>query len=419
MKAASTFYYGWIVVAAGVVGNMVFMGATYASFGLFVLPLSQEFGLSRADANTALVILNLGMAFQAPFVGRLLDRASVPKVMMVGACLFSLSLVGLALSPLLPLDVAILLLPLPFAMMAACSLAIPVLIVRWFSIQTARAMVIAQMGFSLGSAVSAPLTALLIEGHGWRMALLVIGIVVGAILACVALVMRDRPGAGDIEPGSQWGGKNAADGTLDPPAPAWTVRELLGNAQFWIINLSGALVLATSTAFSISLAPFARGEGLSLTQAAMLISAMSTSGIVGKFVLAVIGDRVSKIMLLVGIYLGGAVATAFVVVADDYAMLLVSVAPLGLVAGMTSALLNAVVADHFGRASFGTVTGLAQPIQAISTMVAMRFAGEVFDRTGGYELLLFAIIAVKSAAGLAMILMFYGRPSAARRVSTG
>ena len=410
MKAVSRLYYGWVVVVAGTIGYMVFMGATYASFGLFVLPFSEEFGLGRADANTALVILNLGVSFQAPFIGRLLDRASVRRVMMGSAVVFGLGLAGLALSPYLWFDVAILLLVLPFGMMAACSLAIPVLIVRWFSIHTARAMVIAQMGFSLGSAVFAPLTAVLIEGHGWRIALLVVGVGAGSILLLVALVMRDRPGPHDIEPGSGKMQANGAEPLPGPSAPDWTVPQLLRNAQFWIINLSGAVVLASSTAFSISLAPLARGEGLTLTQAATLISAMSTSGMIGMCILALIGDRVHKTLLLVGIYLGGAAATVLLVFTEHYVFMLAAVVPLGLIGGMTSSILNAVVADFFGRGSFGTVTGLAQPIQSLSTMLAVRYAGEVFDRTGGYDLLLVTIIAVKALAGIAMVFTLHRRP---------
>ena len=391
------FNYGWIIVAAGFVANLVLMGAFYASYGLFVLPVSEEFQLSRADANTGLVILSLGIALQAPLIGSLLDRVSVRRAMMVGSVIFGAVLAAIALSRNLWLDVALLGAAFPFAVLGACSLAVPVLIVRWFPTHTARALVICQLGFSVGGIVWPPLAALLIEWQGWRTALMVLGIAAGAILCVAGMVMRDWPSAEASE--SAFDGAERPEARQEPPA---AVGKLLRTAQFWTINLSGALVIATSSAFTVSLAPMAHDEGLTLVQAATLISVMSAAGIAGKLVLAAIGDRFDRILILVGIFLAGAVTTAAFLMTDEYVLLLVAVGVTGFFTAGTTPVLNAVIADRFGRASFGTVTGLAQPVQSIAAMVTIRYAGEIFDRTGGYDLLLTSIIAVNLLAAAVM-----------------
>ena len=55
-------YYGWFVLAASAVCELLVMGATAYASGLFVLPLQAEFHISRADANSSILILYLGGA---------------------------------------------------------------------------------------------------------------------------------------------------------------------------------------------------------------------------------------------------------------------------------------------------------------------------------------------------------------------
>jgi len=390
-------YYGWAVVAAGMLANAFMVGAFYSSYGLFVLPVGEEFGLSRADANTGLVIVSLGIAVISPFLGRLLDRMSVRKVMKTGAVFFGGGLVALSFSTNVLLSLAILSLIMPMGIMGACSMTVPLLIVRWFKVLPARAMLISNLGLSLGGATLPLLSAYLIEGHGWRTALMVLGGLSGIAMFAVGVIMRDHPGADDIETAKT---EHARESIGEEPV---SVGALLRSPLFWIVNLCGALVIATGTAFTVSLAPFARDHGLSLVEAASLLSAMSAAGFAGKLILAAIGDRFDKALILAGTYIGGALAVMMIVFSADFASMLAGVAIIGFISGFTTPILNAVIADTFGRESFGTVTGLAQPLQSLASMAAIRFAGEVFDRTGRYDIFLYTKIIIGLIAGAAMI----------------
>src|SRR5882757_4147300 len=89
-------YYGWIIAAAGMCTYTLLIGATFNAYGLFVVPVSQDLRLSRADANTGLILMNLGGAVTAPFLGRVLDRIPARLVMMISAVFFGSSFVVLA-----------------------------------------------------------------------------------------------------------------------------------------------------------------------------------------------------------------------------------------------------------------------------------------------------------------------------------
>ncbi|WP_199504603.1 hypothetical protein [Qipengyuania sp. YIM B01966] len=62
---------GWLALAGGFVAAMLVVGALNYPFGLFVEPLSREFGLNRAEANRGLVLILLGMMVWSPLAGQL------------------------------------------------------------------------------------------------------------------------------------------------------------------------------------------------------------------------------------------------------------------------------------------------------------------------------------------------------------
>src|SRR5262249_61333748 len=96
--ASVRVYYGWFIVASSVVVLTLLLGSTYHAFGVFVLPVSEDFGLSRAQTNTALILFSIGNAIWAPIVGQMLDRLPIRPIMLSGALLIGASLVALGYS---------------------------------------------------------------------------------------------------------------------------------------------------------------------------------------------------------------------------------------------------------------------------------------------------------------------------------
>ena len=82
-----TIYSGWIVLSACFVSAMLIVGSTIYSFQLFVIPVTEEFGIYRATANAYISML-VGLAIWSPLVGRLLDKFDAKYVIMFGALSF-------------------------------------------------------------------------------------------------------------------------------------------------------------------------------------------------------------------------------------------------------------------------------------------------------------------------------------------
>lgn len=133
-------YYGWVIVAITMVILMLLVGCVSNAFGLFVLPVSQDLGLSRAEVNTGYILTTLGGAVAAPVIGRLIDVYPVRRIMLVSAVLFASGLVTVGLSQSVALSGAMLLGPVALGMGGVGAIGSLTIVARWFGVNRGRAM---------------------------------------------------------------------------------------------------------------------------------------------------------------------------------------------------------------------------------------------------------------------------------------
>jgi cyanate permease len=295
---------------------------------------------------------------------------------------------------------ALLSLPVGLGMAGIGNLTSPALVARWFTAQRGRALAITMMGMSVATIVAAPPVAWLIDHLGWRQSLIVLGTIVTVFIALLLPWVRDAPGPNDHETP---GGRDAAATAPQAQAvgPSLGPRQLLSNPRFWALGLSTALAMALFQGLLVSLIPIGREAGFSTTKAASLISAMGIAAITTKLVLAWLADRLDRALALACVYAMLGLASAEMLFAHSYPTLVLAAVLLGIAAGATMPLAMALIADRFGAKSFGSASGLLTFTISVISAVAVRFAGEVYDRTGGYDLLFYSFIAVGLlAAGL-------------------
>jgi sugar phosphate permease len=394
---AHRIYHGWWIVAAGFVCTMLAIGATTYSFGLFVAPLSEEFGLSRADANGGFIFLLIGFAVWAPLVGRLMDRLPARTVMTVGAALFAVgfTLIALARSPLI-MGLAVLG-PVSLGTVACGALASNTLTARWFRARRGRAMGVLAIATSAGGFVVPPLTALLMTQLGWRGALGVLGVLVFVIASvCVGVLVRDRP----TDLGLEFDGDSAAArGAASPVAErSWPIGALLRNANFWLIAWGTGILLAADQALLASMIPYGIDAGFGAQRAAWLVSCLTLSAIFGKLGIGMLADRIDKRRLFTAVAACNLAFLGVLLSAPGFVTLMFACCVIGLAIGGTYPLWMTMTADCFGSTSFGAVMGTMNFIVMPFSIASIRFIGEVFDRTGSYDLAFQVFIATAFVA---------------------
>ncbi|HSW11613.1 MAG TPA: MFS transporter [Solimonas sp.] len=401
-------FHGWWIVAAGFICTALLIGSTTYSFGLFVAPLSKEFALSRANANTGFIALLVGFALWAPIVGRLLDRSSARKVITVGALLFAGGFTMIALSPS-PLWMALAILgPVSAGAVSAGALAANTVTARWFQRRRGRALGVLAVATSAGGFLMPPLIALLMQSFGWRMALVAQGALVAALAIAVAwLLVRDRPQDLGLLPDGLPAPATTATITPTSDAGTWTFGRLLRTPNYWLLSCGAGILLGADQALLSSMIPYGTDAGLTPAQASLLVSSLTFSAILGKLAIGALADRFDKRLLFCAVAACNLCFLVILLLSPGYATLLVACSIIGLAIGGTYPLWTTLAADCFGTASFGSVLGSMNLLMVPFSIAAVRYIGEVFDRTGSYGP---AFITFMGTAVLSTVLILALRP---------
>lgn len=404
--SASPVYYGWFVLAASAVCELLAQGATSYSAGLFVLPLQAEFQISRADANSSILILFLGAALAAPLVGKLLDRNPIRLVVTLGALVFSGALAIIAMTSSLWVMALALLLPGAIGFMAIGPLTTSTLAARWFFKRRGLALGIAAVATSGGGLVVVPLLSQAIQNYGWRTALLYEAVIIAAIIiALTLLVLRDNPHRAGL--GDHAENRGRPTPTSGPKSgPRWT--EILSRRAFWIPSLALANISGTCQAIVMTIVPYGVQLGATVTAAALIISAFAISAAITKVLAGFLADHLNQRWLLVAATLFMIAAQLLLWLVPSYHALLIGSCLAGAALGFALPTAAGLIAAGFGAESFGAAMGWTYALTLAFAILASRFIGSVFDMTQSYTPA-FVTFLVLTACVLVVMLLFSPR----------
>ena len=184
-------FYGWVIVGVGIVVTCIGMG-TMMSLGVFLQPMSQDMGWSRAGISFAAVLNFLAMGFGSFFWGSLSDRFGTRAVVLTGGVLLGCGLLAASQAATL------LQFQLLFGILvglAAGSFYAPLIanVTRWFTEHRSLAVALVSAGMGLGSVLIAPLSRWIITSYDWRSAMLTLGGLALVIVLPASLFVRRRP----------------------------------------------------------------------------------------------------------------------------------------------------------------------------------------------------------------------------------
>ncbi|MCX5997560.1 MAG: MFS transporter [Chloroflexi bacterium] len=251
--------YGWVIVTSAFLITFITCGVNF-SYGVFFLPIVNEFGWSRGLGSVVMLVAGLAYAITLPLTGILADRYGYKWVLAVSAGCLSL---GLILSSwITELWQLYIFTGLLVGLSISASFAIPVALVSlWFNKKQGLAVGIATLGISLGTATIPVLISYLISTTGWRPALLMAGIAVAVICIPATLMMRNPPRTSEVE-GMLFEPENAADKQASDLETGLSVSEAFRTRQFWMIFVAFLLFLSSLGLVMLHLVPYAEDSGM-------------------------------------------------------------------------------------------------------------------------------------------------------------
>ena len=409
-RLRNTFYYGWIVAGVVFTSNMVTFSVN-PTFGLFVVPLEQEFGWERSLIARSLTLGTVMGALLSPGLGMLLDRFGTRRVMALFGTLGGLCYALLGLTH--QVWQFNLLMGLAFALTTTSvgQLMGGVVVNRWFVRRRGRAMGSVMVGASLGAFLLVPLQTWLINGAGWRWAYAVHGALMLLLVAVPALLLLiDLPEQAGLGGHEELGGAPTQSPIGQTPSthtrsePAWTLGQAARTRAFWF-TLAGVMLGSFSVmGYFIHAVPHMESVGFSRSLAGAAWSTFFLVGVGSKFLWGFVIERTGVRWSLVFLFAAEAAGLVMLLVARSPIALFTYAVVNGLGHGPYLQLLAMVWAEYFGRRSLGAIQGAVQPAIVISASMGPWAAGYLFDLHGNYTLfLLIAIVFCLAAALLFMI----------------
>ncbi len=364
--------------------DFVAVGFFFYSYGVFFKALAGEFAGSRLGVSLGLTVNSVVGAMAAPYLGRLLDRVSIRRIMLGGAFATSLGFVLLSRIQT-PWQYYLLLGSfVALGLNAMGGMAAAKLVTNWFVARRGAALGIATIGISFSGLVMPAVATWLVAHVGWRGGFLVYGAATLLLVApVVAFVVVDRPEqVGERPDGGRRDGDAGSSATL--PERVWRTREIVVSRNFWAIGLSFSLCFACLSAVLTHLVPHATDLGIGPYRAAGLLSAAAAAGMTAKPVFGWLIDH-SEPRLAIGASLAAQLLGVLLLLGgDEPRELLAAALVFGFGMGGVIPLQGAITGIAFGRLSFGKVSGLMRPLMVPISALGVPFAGWVHDRWHDY-----------------------------------
>ena len=395
-KSKQPLYFGWYVCAATLFIGFVSIGARN-SFGVFVIPMSEEFGWGRFTGSIAAALGLLVNGIIQPFFGQLFDRTGGRKVILTGLLVLGISTI------LLSLTFHILFLVFMFGFIASMAQAGPALsntaalMSRWFERRRATAISINSAALSLGGLIMVPFSMYLLQATSWRVAWIGLGIIVLTSLPLAYFFIRERPSDmglnPDGDPSPSEDEANPRRRELKGPLEVETWRESFKSAPIW--QMAGSYFVCGTTTFvlSVHFIPFAiEDRGISGTTAATIFGYMMGLNIIGALGAGLLADKIggTKNWLALVYFMRG-IAYIVLLTVDSVAGLWIFASIAGFSWVATLPLTSSLTADVYGFKAMGTISGITFMFHQFGGFGSVLLAGLLFDITGSY-VLPFAII---------------------------
>lgn len=406
------FFYGWLIV--GVACLVTFSEVTFLQpiLGVFMLPLQEEFGWSRATIAGAIGLGSVVGAFTSPLVGPIIDKWGGRWVMGATGVVMAASLFLLA-GVHSVVFFYVFYITGRAAVVSVMGLAASVTVSNWFIRNRGPAIGVMNAGTRAGQALLPAVVALIIAAFGWRTAFIALGFIVLTLAVLPSLIfVRRRPEDVGLYPDGMpvTGGMPGQSHHLEID---WPARAAIRTKAFWLLTLATSISLMAHSALHLHLVPYMQDKGLPTTVAVSVLSLLSITGgiggLVGGFVQRRMGARRTLVLSLAGH------AAGMIVLANSNSLPLAYGFSIyyGLVNGTTLTLNSMIFATYFGRQSLGSIRGFASPIQLIFNAIGPFLGGLTSDVTGSYFLAFtgFAALYLVAASCMALAAQPSPRPA--------
>ncbi len=379
----SGVFYGWWILLALAMMRVMASGVGNQVRSLLVLPLEEEFQVSRAEVSLMFTGGSIAVALTGPLGGWLMDKFGPRRIMIITT---AMSIAGyLLLAAATEFWQALLIFTIPLGVAynwAILNSGAPILN-NWFERGKARALSLLNVGHGAG-ALLLPLMAIAIVTFEWRLSMLIAAGVMTVVMIPVLMVVRNTPEEMGLAPdGDKPDPTRAATGGRPAMLAGMTLAQAVRGPFFWAVGIGSSCMLFVNSGIIAHIVPLLVWKGQTENIGALLLSLQLVWTVPVVLGVSWAADRYDGTKIMVGmmcVVLAGAVT---LLIAQSLWSLILAVMMLA-TGGSHWAIFWAVLGRQYGRANYNSIRLCIYSIIISGIAGAPFFAGLTYDRTGSY-----------------------------------
>jgi OFA family oxalate/formate antiporter-like MFS transporter len=227
---------------------------------LFVNPITEKFGWSKAAVQVAFTVFVLTETWLVPVEGYLVDRFGPRPVVFVGGILVGIGWILNSMADSL----------MSFYIAAAISGVGAGAVygtcvgnaLKWFPDRRGLAAGLTAAGFGMGSALTIVPISAIIKASGYQTAFLYFGIGQGLVVLLASFALTDPRHVRSDSPSKKQAARPARSAAIIQSRVSFEPLQILGRPTFWVMYLMFVMVAAGGLMATAQLAPIAKDFGI-------------------------------------------------------------------------------------------------------------------------------------------------------------
>ncbi len=406
MSKNQSFFTLFGIAILGTITLIVTNGMTISGIGVFDTSLLEEFGWSRSELKLRGLINLVASSVIMPFVGAVIDRFGVKRMLILGLVFISGLLYAYSMITAAWQMYAIHLM-FAFAVSGAGTLAVIIMVSQRVKNNRGTAIGIALAGTSLGGIIVPQLGVRLLENFGWRGAFQWETIVPLVIAVIIFIFLKPIKYKKNVD---QKGAKDEETGLTE-----FTIQEAIKTPVFWAICFAGIFcfysILGIIDNLFLYLSELGFDNGMATNAFsiffAIILVAKLSSGIVTDFINEHLLFKFQLALMIVG---------AALLAVNSVNLVWPSLICIGLGWGGLYTLLNYIIITTFGVKSAGKIGGAISFFEGVGSGLGMWLTAFIADQTGSYSTSFWVIVVLLT---IAFFISFFIKPIAAPTEATG
>lgn len=387
-------YYGWIIVAVGLV-SMAFWYGIRSSFAVFYVALLEVFPWNRGESAGVQSLALIIYTIFAPTVGGLIDRYGPRRIIIPGILILTFGLVLCGSINTLTQFYIYYGVVAGVGVSCIAIVSYSAILAHWFEKKRGLASGIAVSGMGLGTFVMVPLSQHFISLWGFRMSFVLLGVMVFVILLPLnGIFLKHKPGELGLYPDGLEGAAPNMDprwvkeDSIQTNADERTLGKAVRTRAFWALVLFPFFAFLGLFIVHVHGVKFLVDQGIDKMTAAYIYAMVGVVSTVFRIFWGWLSDRIWRettyslgiLCLCLGIG-----SLLFMEFTGQKGLSYPFFIFFGIGWGVTAPLFMSIAADLFKGKGFGLIYGILEGGIGVAGAIGAWIAGFLFDRTHTYQ----------------------------------